>query len=313
MPSLFSQTGIENDARNAASMLRYAFANAKNRHTVTACDKHRSSGNNRFSFSAVNPHSRMLWGEAVWNEISRYFCDDPDEPDHNQRLYFVTLIDLKCVTKVDAQDVSIAYIIRRLRLGLRGLNYLAVIEPAFYVNMQAGVRFNGKRCLCWHLHAVVWGVSKKEIKERMRLLNRSGQYVALVPGRKGAQSKRVRQGTLPVVVGYMFKPPVNGYRVTRYDRERDGQPVFNEDGEVQAKFLQGKGELRPGQHIKLFHVMKGLSLDQLTVAGGQGVPLLARAKRQIQNRIVKPFIRQQSSPVYRRRLIRSKHSNRTCK
>lgn len=58
--------------------------------------------------------------------------------------------------------------------------------------------------------------------------------------------------------------------------------MIDENGEVQGKFIQGKSELRPGQHVELFHVMKGLSLDQLTIAGGQGVPLLNRAKRSLQ-------------------------------
>jgi hypothetical protein len=281
MSSLFSQTGIKRDARKAGTILRYAFASAQNRHTVTACDKHRLSAGDRHSLSPVNSHSRMLWGEAVWNELADFHCDDPDEPEHNQTLYFVTLIDDECVTKVNAADVSLPFVTRRLRLGLRGLSYVAVVEPAFYVNQQAGVRFTGKRCLSWHLHAIVWGVSKAELSERIRTLNQIGQYVALVPGRKGAQKKRIRQGTLPEVFGYMLKQPVNGYRVTRYDRERNGRPVINEDGEVQAKFIQGKSKLRPGQHVELFHVMKGLSLDQLTIAGGQGVPLLARAKRQV--------------------------------
>jgi hypothetical protein len=220
-----------------------------------------------------------VWGEAVWNELAKFHCDDPDEPEHNRTLYFVTLIDVKCVTKVDVQDVPLPHIERRLRLGLRGLSYVAVIEPAFYVNMQAGVRFTGKRCLSWHLHAVVWGVSKIELAARIKMLNRTGQYIPLLPGRKGAQKKRIRQGTLPGVFGYMLKPQVNGYRVTRYDRERNSQPVIDEYGEVQAKFIQGKSQLRPGQHVELFHVMKGLSLDQLSIAGGQGVPLLKRAKR----------------------------------
>ena len=277
--NFFNATGIESDARSAQSKLRNAFKTANNRHTVSLGDRQLLKGADRYSLSAANCYARIRWGEAVCADLAAFFCDDPQMPHHNQELHFVTLTDVACVTLVSAQDVSINFIAQRLRNGLRGMSYVAVIEPALYVNLQVGVRFQGKRCLSWHLHAVVWGLSKKEIKARIETLNASGRFRALAPGLDGAHSTVIEQGTLPQVIGYMLKPPVNGYRISRYDIERDGDPVINDDGEVQAKFIQGKAKLRPGERVSLFHAMKHLHLDQLTIAGGQGVPLLQRAKR----------------------------------
>jgi hypothetical protein len=279
MTSFFSQTGIEADARNAESLLRYAFNHARNRNTVSVIDKQLLNAGATHSLSAVNSHGRIAWGRELSAEFADCFCDDPGTHDHNQLLHFVTLIDIACVTKVSADDLALRAITRRLRRGLRGLSYIAVIEPAFYVNLKVGISYKEQRRLSWHLHAVVWGISSIDLKERVLTLNRSGQYVTLLPVRKGAQQKMIRRGTLPQVLGYMCKPPVNGYRVTQYDRKRNGEYIVDQHGEIKAGFLQGKQPLRPGQHVDLFHVMKGLTLDNLTIAGGQGCQLLARAKR----------------------------------
>jgi hypothetical protein len=59
----------------------------------------------------------------------------------------------------------------------------------------------------------------------------------------------------------------------------NGELLVTPDGEVKARFVQRKSKLRKGQRISLFHAMKGLHLDRMAVAGGEGVPMLARAKR----------------------------------
>jgi hypothetical protein len=74
------------------------------------------------------------------------FCDGPENASHNQPIFFVTLVDMCCATALSA-DIDLEDIKRRLRVGLRGLSYIGVVEPAFYTNLQVGVRFAGKRCL----------------------------------------------------------------------------------------------------------------------------------------------------------------------
>jgi hypothetical protein len=92
--------------------------------------------------------------------------------------------------------------------------------------------------------------------------------------------KKARQGTLPELTGYMLKAPSKAYRVRRQAdlTKPDGSIRVNADGEVLAKFVQGKSDLRPGEHIRLFKMMRYLYLDGLAFAGGDGVALLARAK-----------------------------------
>jgi hypothetical protein len=192
----------------------------------------------------------------------------------------VTLVDRSCATTMVGADIDIEAIKQKLRYGLRGLSHLGIIEPAFYTNLKADPSFQQERRLYWHLHAVVWGTTKAKLRKMIRRLNKSGRYVPVVSGLKGAHSKAITQGDLPKVTGYMLKSPGNTYRVFQVDRKGPGgKLLITPDGEVRARFVQRKGKLRKGQRISLFHAMKGLHLDRMAVAGGNGVPMLARAKR----------------------------------
>ncbi|MFL6464637.1 MAG: hypothetical protein ACJ73N_09550 [Bryobacteraceae bacterium] len=177
-------------------------------------------------------------------------------------------------------DLDLESIKQRLRYGLRGQSYFGIVEPAYYTNLQVGVRFTEKQCVFWHVHALVWNVNERKLKARLRLLEKSGRYVAIADGLKGAHVARIKQGTLPKVVGYMLKPPSAAYRVSRRrDLELpDGSPVTNADGEILARFRQGKSKLRPGERVRLFKVMAPLYLDGLVISGGEGAKLLVRAK-----------------------------------
>lgn len=276
--SFLNQTRLRSISRRHEAALMEAFETHRSGQKLTRRDLALLKPNQSAAMGAMNRASRVLWGKALCQMLSEKFRYCEKDETHVGSVYFVTLADIRCATQVSSSDVSMAFIKRRLRLGLRGTSYIGMIEPAFYVNLQAGVRFNGKRCLYWHTHALVWGIKPREIKERVQEMN-SGQYLGIAAGLKGAHRKKVRQGDLPRVVGYILKPPMNGYRVSRRDLERDGMPLIDQYGEIQARFIQGKARLRPGQRVELFHVMKNMRLDELCIAGGQGVPMLARAKR----------------------------------
>jgi hypothetical protein len=217
---------------------------------------------------------------AICDQLQSTFCSDPNSLDHNKDVFFVTLLDIQCATDVSPTMPDLEQFKAIMRRGLRGLSYLGLMDVAFYVNLAAGVRFSGKRCMFWHVHALVWGVTEGEMKKHVRRLNRSGQYLAIIDGLKGALSKKVRQGTLPVVAGYILKSPANAYRVWREDRyDDDGNLLINADGEVLARFRQRKGHLSPGERVRLFKILNQVPLADLAISGGEGKPILARAKR----------------------------------
>jgi hypothetical protein len=230
----------------------------------------------------VNSFSRRIWGEAVSNQLSHFFCEGGDGTKHNQEVYFVSIVDITCARSPEAKltDPDLEIIKNRLRYGLRGLSHVGMVEPAYYVNLQRGVRYNGRRCLFWHLHALVWGVSRKELKRRLRKLVTAGRSVAIADGLDPTHVRTIKQGRLPAHVAYLLKSPSKAYRVSVRDREDEsGQPITDADGVVLQQFKQGKSNLRHGDRIVLFHAMKNIYLDKLAVAGGEGAGILRTIKR----------------------------------
>ena len=179
-----------------------------------------------------------------------------------------------CVTSVSAAAVDIEAIKIRLRYGLRGLSFFGLIEPAYYANLEQGI-YPQRRCISWHLHALVWGISQRKLRALLRALQAAGRYAAVVPGLKAVDVREVQQGDLPTVVGYILKSPWSAYRVTKYVADQRGYLLRDADGKERPFYLQGKSKLQPGQRITLFHLLKSFYLDKLSVAGGEGAPLLA--------------------------------------
>jgi hypothetical protein len=280
--TFYTNTKIEYWQSRERTALRRAFEESRRRHTLSRGDRELPKARLRNVLLAVNSFSRRIWGEAISNEVSRLFSGNGDGAKHNQDVYFVTLVDVTCarspenpLTEADAELIKI-----RLRHGLRGYSFFGMIEPAYYANLQRGVRYIGKRCMFWHLHALVWGVSRKELKKRLRKLVVAGRCVAIADGLDATHIRKIKQGRLPAHVAYIMKSPSKAYRVSVRDREdARGQPVTDADGVVLQQFKQGKSDLRHGDRVVLFHAMKHLYLDKLAVAGGEGAGILKTAKR----------------------------------
>jgi hypothetical protein len=51
------------------------------------------------------------------------------------------------------------------------------------------------------------------------------------------------------------------------------------DGEVTFAFKQKNNDFRPGERLTVFRLMQEMYLDQLALAGGEGVNILRRVKR----------------------------------
>lgn len=280
--TFYRNTRIEYWQSRQHSSLRRAFEESRKRYTLSRGDRELPKGRLRHDLLAVNSFSRRIWGQAISTELSRFLCDGEDGTTHNQDVYFVSLMDVACARSPEDRltEADLEYIKNRLRCGLRDYSYFGMIEPAYYVNLQQGVRYDGKRCLFWHLHALVWGVSHKALKKRLRKLVKVGRYAAIADGLDATHTRKIKQGRLPSHVAYVLKSPSKAYRVSVSDREDElGQPITDADGVVLRRFKQGKLDLRHGDRIVLFHAMKHLYLDKLAVAGGDGAQLLKTAKR----------------------------------
>jgi hypothetical protein len=224
--------------------------------------------------NAVSPQARIRWGKMVCEEFSDHFHLGPDNPEPDQRIFLLTLCDRRCCTSHEAKEIDISRFIRILRRGLRGLSYLGMIEPAYYVNVCEGARIHGKRLVSWHLHLLAWGESKSAIRTRIERLNEKGILLPIADGLAAAHEKRISTGKLADKFCYLLKSPKKAYRLYKYEQ-------ITPDGEILLRFKQKKDDLRPGERLTLFRLMRELYLDQLAVAGGEGAVILRRVKRRL--------------------------------
>jgi hypothetical protein len=133
----------------------------------------------------------------------------------------------------------------------------------------------------WHLHAICWGENRQQIKKRFCRLNRDGWYVSLLHSQRGADQKEIPDSRLPNnrkrtfladKLRYLLKSPQKAYRIYKTNR-------VTTDGELVPCSKQKKSQLRKGDRITLFHLMKDLHLFELAAAGGEGTDIMRRIKR----------------------------------
>ena len=282
MATFFDQTKIAHWQAKERTNLRLAFDKSRKRIKLTVLDTYRVRLCCRDRFLAINSFSRLEWGEAICLGLAQLFCDGDDGSEHHGDIFFVTLCDKQCVrsSKGHLREEDLTQIKNRLLYGLRGLNYFAVVDPALFVNWQVGFAWGEpRRCVSWHLHALVWGISRERLRAHLRKLRRVGWYEPLAPGLRPTQVKLIRQGRLPRTVGYLLKSPISAYRLSMKDWVRNGSVVTDADGVVQQRCSQSKSKLRPGERLTVYFVMRQLCLDDLAMAGGDGKSILANAKR----------------------------------
>jgi hypothetical protein len=219
--TFYGNTRIEYWQARDRSLLRLAFEESRRRHTVTRGDRELVRGRFRHELLAVNSFSRRIWGEVTSDQLSMFFCDGGDGSGHKQDVLFVSLMDVTCARSPEDQltEADLEFIKNRLRYGLRGFSYIGMIEPAYYVNLQQGVRYDGKRCMFWHLHTLVWGISRKKLKKHLGKLAAAGWYSAIADGLDPTHTRKIKQGRLPAHVAYLLKSPSKAYRVSVRDRE----------------------------------------------------------------------------------------------
>jgi hypothetical protein len=117
--------------------------------------------------------------------------------------------------------------------------------------------------------------------KRFRRLNRKRVYRSFA-GQLGAHQKLIANtyladGTrtfLADKLRYMLKSPRKAYRIYRAKR-------VTSDGELVRYFRQSKSDVRKGDSIAYFHLLKNLSLDELAAAGGEGTGMLCRIVRRV--------------------------------
>jgi hypothetical protein len=189
--------------------------------------------------SAANPKARIRWGKLLCEEFSDHFHLGRNKPEPDQPMFLVTLCDRRCCTSHQERNIDVDEFIRILRRGLRGLSYLGMLEPAYYVNMCKGTHVDGKRMVSWHLHLIAWGEARKKLRKRIDRLNNQRILLPIADGLPAAHQKRISKGKVADKIAYVLKAPKKAYRL--FKRE-----LITAEGEVISAFKQKRMIFDPG-------------------------------------------------------------------
>jgi hypothetical protein len=269
--TLYKHTGFSAAETLALGKLFEAFETSHKRHLVDGSDEDLILSDDGAQLSAVCRSARLCWAYFLCEELASHLKYDVVDRNVDQPVFLVTLVDIKCARPSNRFRVDLRPIVRRLQKGLRDCNYVGVIEPGLYSHITIpGTNLNRSKCISWHLHALVWGISRKEATHLAAKLNRSAKYVPIAPGQTGVDQRQVRDGEFAPALAYLLKRPKYAYRLgLRRDLVASGE----------LSHIQYRDPLRPGEHLTLYLQMKHLSLPNTWVAGGDARQILANVKR----------------------------------
>jgi hypothetical protein len=222
---------------------------------------------NSLYLPAVNTKARIQWGTSLIRELFEFFKIPDTESDPEIPIFLVTLADKSLITTAEPQTIDAELFKRKLGGRMRGLNYIGMIEPAFYYNAFDVIGQQTPPLVSWHGHFLVWGTSRKRLSRIIKKLN--CKLEAVMPDFAAAHWKRVERGKFGKKICYLAKSPSKEYSVGKYSEPgKDGEPHYKHNSR----------EIRPGTRVRLFDLMQSMYLDHLTMAGGEAVKILKRLK-----------------------------------
>ncbi|WP_262273059.1 hypothetical protein [Microvirga yunnanensis] len=195
--------------------------------------------------------------------------------DYTGPLHFVTIACRRFSCAVDGGAAfDVQQVQSHARQALHGFNYLGMVEVAYYGNIGLAPGVRG--ALCFHVHAIVWGVSAHRLNRALAAVDAREQ--SLLPGVRPTDRRSLTVNRLPGKLLYMLKSPSKEYRV--YPMR--GEFTDQETGEITVgptgKWRQLKQRLRFGGLVAARSALVDRYLDRLAFAGGAGISLLNRIR-----------------------------------
>ncbi|WP_247997295.1 hypothetical protein [Brucella tritici] len=156
---------------------------------------------------------------------------------------------------------------------LKGLNFLGIVEAAFFSNKSIGSK--KEPTVSWHLHVIVWGAKREKLRSIVRQIN--AEETALIEDKKPAHFRMIKgRKDLACTTRYMLKSVQSDYRVfTRKGRKKDGTKDWD----------QKKGVIKPGNAIKMHCLFRGATIEDLCIFGGEGGRLFRLVTKRTDRRI----------------------------
>ncbi len=228
----------------------------------------------RLELGATNPYARITWIRTLGAQVLHHLGAASPSFTPNQPVFLVTILDQTMVVDEGISDdrwgvpwdaIFLAEVRRTYQNHLNRLNYVGMIDAALYVSARKvfGV---SRRCHL-HAHALVWGISAQRIQ---RCLEGSRRTIKSLLGHvTSVDIKQVRKSDLRQVLWYVLKAPCKQYQVQTRQTGRS---------------RQWKRQINGVNSVRLHRMIGKVTLDVLTIAGGEGLPLRTAAFAEIQRR-----------------------------
>lgn len=156
--SLYLSSGMVAQERIALANLRASFSVARNIKpwTISVFQQITKAGL-AIDLNAANPHARLCWLKSLCDAFEKSFNLDECFTWKDQEYFLVSLSDVGCFRPIVDPGRDVTHLARQLLPGLKGLNYVAVLEPGYYTNISKGAGVGLAKGINWHVHAICWG------------------------------------------------------------------------------------------------------------------------------------------------------------
>ena len=200
---------------------------------------------------------------------------------------------------------------QKLRNAFTGMNFIGVIEPGYYTEIEWKSANQVGGLISFHAHVVVWDTSESKLRRHQRKIR--VRFLPVAPDDRSTPrlDKLQEPDDLRKVLRYSTKMPFEGYGkeekakgIEQISQEKDPNSSDEDDEDEEPDFIeqndQTKGpksgkqsdrELEPTSieqshlqleaihHYRLFKFMRKHSVFDAWLAGGEGAKLLRKARQ----------------------------------
>lgn len=167
---------------------------------------------------------------------------------------------------------------QKIRNAFTGMNFIGVIEPAYYPRVP-WMRDDQIGCLIsFHAHLVVWDTSASKLRRHQREIR--SRFTPVDPDDRSTPTLNLLKGLtdLMTVVRYSTKMPFEGYDKKRGGAKDVGADSMDPD-RSSGSVTQTHTDLQPIHHYRLFRFMRKHRLFDAWLGGGDGGKLLRDARK----------------------------------
>jgi hypothetical protein len=237
------------------------------------------SHENAGAFKLTNPFSKQIWLRELLIALHESDEDPVEDFDYERIPLMAGLMsgDVGCVLATfthegwvcpdSAIEFDLAAAKQKVRKALRGFNFIASFEVAYYVNEKWEKNGNWGNLVSFHCHAVVWTVHPSRLGRRRKKIKPRFRPISVLGSKTG-----VRFDTLKTpddvwrAVRYHAKMPFYGYRTV--SRAGGGK-------------TQRRAFLSYIQRYRLFKALQPYDLLDFWLAGGDGKAIMRSARRKL--------------------------------